>query len=213
MPWLEIIGWIGSGLVVFSLTQARVLRFRWLNLIGSVIAAGYNAVIGIWPFFAMNAIIAVINVYWLFKLYRTRHDEAVYEVVEVSVDDAYRCHVHKTYAEDIAQYSPRFSSVLTDGEQRLSFLVVKGDELVGMVELRDEGDGTATVLLDWVVKKYRDFSPGEFVYRRSGIFAEHGFHRLILGDDVHPGERYLESAGFSTVDGRWVFPVPPTKIG
>ena len=37
MPWLEIIGWTGSVLVVVSLMQARVLRFRWMNFAGSVI--------------------------------------------------------------------------------------------------------------------------------------------------------------------------------
>ena len=58
---LEIIGWIGSGLVVCSLMLASVWRFRWINLIGSTLAAGYNAAIGVWPFFAMNAIIAVMK--------------------------------------------------------------------------------------------------------------------------------------------------------
>lgn len=46
MLWLEIVGWAGSGLVVLSLTQARVLRFRVLNLVGSVLATGYNTIGG-----------------------------------------------------------------------------------------------------------------------------------------------------------------------
>ena len=56
MGWLELVGWIGSGLIVFSLMQARVLRFRWINLVGSLVATGYNTWIGIWPFAAMNAV-------------------------------------------------------------------------------------------------------------------------------------------------------------
>jgi hypothetical protein len=59
---LEIIGWIGSALVVVSLMQARVLRFRVLNLVGSLIATGYNAWVGIWPFAVMNGVIAVIDI-------------------------------------------------------------------------------------------------------------------------------------------------------
>ena len=80
MPWLEIIGWIGSGLVVWSLMVARVTKFRWMNLAGSSIAAAYNGVIGVWPFMAMNAIIAVIDIYWLVRLYRVKHDAAAFEV-------------------------------------------------------------------------------------------------------------------------------------
>jgi hypothetical protein len=83
MPLLEIIGWIGSALVVVSLMQARVLRFRVLNLVGSLIATGYNAWVGIWPFAVMNGVIAVIDIYWLWRLLRERHDEQAYEVVEV----------------------------------------------------------------------------------------------------------------------------------
>ena len=178
-----------------------------MNLTGSVIAAAYNAIIGIWPFFVMNAVIAVINVYWLLKLYRTRHDEGVYEVVEVSPDDAYLRHVLTTYKEDIAAFSPHFTPDLVAGETRLSFLVVKGDELVGIVEVRDEGDGTGTVLLDWVVKRYRDFSPGEFVYRRSGVFADHGFTRLVLADGITSDPKYLENVGFVKTDGVWSIPI------
>ena len=33
---LEIFGWIGSGLIVLSLAQARVWRFRVMNFIGAV---------------------------------------------------------------------------------------------------------------------------------------------------------------------------------
>jgi len=65
MVWLEIVGWAGSLLVIVSLTQARVLRFRWLNLAGAVIATAYNTIVGIWPFAVMNGVIAVIDVYWL----------------------------------------------------------------------------------------------------------------------------------------------------
>ena len=31
MSWLDVVGWAGSALLVFSLLQARVLRFRVLT--------------------------------------------------------------------------------------------------------------------------------------------------------------------------------------
>src|SRR5918997_354186 len=140
IPWLEVVGWIGSALVVYSLTQARVLRFRWLNLVGSLIATAYNAVIGIWPFVAMNGAIALINVYWLSRLYREAHDDNTYEVVEVEPDDAYLLHVLRTYSDDIAQFAPGFDAG-APAAGRAAFLVVRGDETVGVVILRDTGGG------------------------------------------------------------------------
>ena len=137
-PWLEIAGWVGSALVVLSLTQARVFRFRWLNLTGSLIATTYNAILGIWPFFAMNAAISLINIYWLRRLTRERHDAAVYEVVEVAPDDAYLLHVLRTHAADIAGFAPGFVAQLgrelaqpglqPQGHQRVGCRLLAGQE-------------------------------------------------------------------------------------
>ena len=39
---LELIGWIATVLVVASLTVTNVWRFRVMNLVGAVLATGYN---------------------------------------------------------------------------------------------------------------------------------------------------------------------------
>ena len=41
--WLDVLGWGGSALLVFSLLQARVLRFRVLNLTACVLLVVFNA--------------------------------------------------------------------------------------------------------------------------------------------------------------------------
>lgn len=232
----QVIGWVGSGLVVLSLMQARVLRFRWMNLAGAVVATVYNAVFGIWPFAAMNGAIAVIDVYWLWRLLRERHDSAVYEVVEVAPDDAYLQHVLGVHAADIAQFRAPApvagAQAATDGgsvvaptagtqaatdaatvvaattpvaergaDGQVAFLVVRGDETVGVVLVRRLDEGVGYVELDWVTPRFRDFTPGEFVYRRSGVFAEHGFRRLV----APTGEAdYLTRVGFRREGDGWV---------
>ena len=45
--------------------------------------------------------------------------------------------------------------------------------------VHDLGDGTARVVLDYVTRRYRDFSPGEFVWRRSRLLKESGFNRVV----------------------------------
>lgn len=203
-PWLEVIGWVGSILVVLSLMQARVLRFRWMNLAGSVIAAGYNAWVGIWPFAAMNATIAIIDVYWLIRLYREAHDEAVYDVVEVASSDAYFQRVVTVHSRDIARFRPTFSAAAAASDDRSAFLVVRGDETVGAVVIRDDGGGTAVVELDWVTPRFRDFTPGEFVHRRSGIFTGKGFHEVVVESPLASEHSYLARVGFAADGERWV---------
>ena len=205
---LEVIGWAGSILIIVSLTQARVLRFRVLNLVGALLATAYNATIGVWPFAAMNAVISVIDIYWLWRLTRERHDDDVYAVVEVSSDDAYLRHILSVHSDDITQFQPAFEleAPTTPEDERASFLVVRGDETVGVVVVRGVGDGVGRVELDWVTPRFRDFTPGEFVYRRSGVFAAHGFRSLV----VEPGPKsteYLERVGFRSQDGVWQRPV------
>jgi hypothetical protein len=211
MVWLEVVGWLGSVLVVLSLMLAGVWRFRVLNLIGAVIATGYNAVLGIWPFAAMNGAIAVIDVLWLIRLHRDRHDEAAYQVIEVAPDDAYLAHTLRTHGADIARFYPSFAGVETSG--RHAFLVLKGDETVGVVLVRDGGGGDAHIELDYVTPRFRDFTPGEFVYRRSGVFARRGFRRLVVPRDVVGSQDYYERVGFTATDDAWVRDVEDAPVG
>ncbi len=202
MNWLEVVGWIGSILVIVSLMQARVLRFRVLNLVGAAIATVYNAVIEVWPFAAMNGVIAVIDVYWLVRLLREeRHSEATYEIVSVPLTDAYLARVVSVHLADIHRFAPGFA--LEPAQGRCAFLVVRGDETVGVVVVRDEGAGLGRVELDYVTPRFRDFEPGEFVYRRSGVFSGWGFSSLVV-DPVKDNRDYYSRVGFAPdADGTW----------
>jgi hypothetical protein len=178
MPWLDISGWIGSALLIYSVMQARVLRFRVLNLAASAILAGFNGVLGIWPMVAMNVALCGINLWHIRALVTTRHDEATYEVLEVGPQDEYLRHVLRVHEADILRYQPDF---LWDGAAKgaAAFLVTRGDETVGVVLVRDAGGGTAQVVLDYVTPRFRDFSPGEFVWRRSHLLGDRGFIRVL----------------------------------
>ena len=178
MPWLDITGWLGSALLIYSVMQARVLRFRVLNLAASAILAGFNGVLGIWPMVAMNIVLCGINLWHIRALVTTRHDEAAYEVLEVGPQDEYLRHVLRVHEADILRYQPDF---LWDGAAAgaAAFLVTRGDETVGVVLVRDAGAGTAQVVLDYVTPRFRDFSPGEFVWRRSHLLRDRGFSRVL----------------------------------
>ena len=202
---LEAIGWIGSILVVVSLTQARVLRFRWMNFAGSVVATGYNAVIGVWPFAAMNLAIAIIDIYWLVRLYREAKDPAVYQVLTVPANDPFLKHLMDVHAEDIDAHQPGFAAQCVDPDPELStLLLVRGDEAVGVVAVRDAGDGVGAIELDWVKPRFRDFTPGQFVYSDSGALPAAGFHHVTLTPNTATDTEYLRRTGFRLEDGQWV---------
>jgi hypothetical protein len=198
VPWLDVIGWCGSALLVFSLLQTRVLRFRALNLVACVVLAFFNASIGVWSMAAQNVVLAGINVFFLARLLRERHDEAAFEVLEVGPYDDYLRHVLRVHGDDILKYQPDF---VWDPDQDTdhAFIVIKGDETVGVVIVTREGD-VARIRLDYVTPRYRDFSPGEFVWRRSGVFTDLGIRRVTTPPNMIGA--YYDRVGFrSTGDG------------
>jgi hypothetical protein len=199
--WVQALGWAGSALLVFSLLQARVLRFRVLNLLACTILTTFNAILAIWPMVAMNVVLAGINLWFIRKLLAERTDETAYEVLEVGADDTYLRHFLKVHAADIARHFPHFSpGDVTEG--RSAYLVQHGNETVGVVVVRDGGSGVAQVELDYVTPRFRDFSPGEFVYRRSGLFTGRGYRRIV----TPPGmlNPYYERLGFTRSGESWV---------
>ncbi len=202
MDWLSVVGWGGSALVVVSLLQTRILRLRVLNLVGCVVLTGFNAVIEVWPMVGMNVVLAVINAVHLWRLLRHRHDDAVYEVLEVGGSDAYLQHVLLTHGRDIARFNPDFEPAAVDS--RYAFLVQRGVSTIGVVLADDAGGGAAQVELDYVLPEYRDFTPGEFVYRRSEVFTRHGFTRVIAPPRMRDSAAYLRKVGFRPAGDRLV---------
>ncbi|MDR0481549.1 MAG: hypothetical protein LBH13_00055 [Cellulomonadaceae bacterium] len=199
-PWLwQALGWLGSILVVVSLMQSRVMWLRFLNMSGSVIGTVWNAVEGIWPFMAMNAAIVLINVYWLIRMQREATDGKTYQVVDVSPDDAFLDYFATANAADIMDKAPRFTQARKDKELRHAFFVMNGAEVVGVVAVgHDPSDApaTANLLLDWVSTKYRDYTPGQYVYDNSHAFAQLGFDHVIVREPLPASATYLEAMGF-----------------
>ncbi|HEU4423639.1 MAG TPA: YgjV family protein [Pilimelia sp.] len=177
MNWLDIIGWAGSALLVWSLLQTRILRLRALNLVGCLVLIAYNAAVGVWPMVGLNVVLACINVWYLYRMITTRDDAGTYEVVEVRTDDAFLAHILRVHGADIARFNPDFR--WRGGPDRSAFLVVRRDEVVGVVLVRAVDGDTAQVELDYVTQRFRDFTPGQFVYRQSRLLTDRGFRRVV----------------------------------
>lgn len=173
--WLDLFGWAGSALLIVSLLQTRVLRFRVLNLAASLSLVLFNALVGVWPMVGMNIATSLINLWFILALLRDRHDESAFDVLQVLPEEAYLQHFLGLHAADIGRFHPTYAGVEPDD---LAFQILRGDETVGVVLIRRDGD-EARVQLDYVTPRYRDFSPGEFVWRRAPRLRERGFRRVV----------------------------------
>lgn len=198
MPWWEIVGWVGSGILVVSLLQTVIWRLRIINLVGCVVLIAYNAVVGVWPMVGLNVVLAVINIVYLTKAARTRHDPTHFDVVRIGLEEQYLAHVLHRHADDIARFNPGLD---LPGDADEAHLVLQGDETVGVVLARIEHD-EAHVVLDYAVPQFRNLSPGEFVFGPGGVFAGRGLRRIITPPTmVNP---YYQRLGFRRQDESYV---------
>jgi hypothetical protein len=79
---IELLGWLGSALIVASLTRTRPVTFRLLNLASAIVLLVFNLAIGLWSMVVLNVTILVVNGWQLRLLARTgdgrrRHHEAL----------------------------------------------------------------------------------------------------------------------------------------
>jgi hypothetical protein len=204
VAWVEAIGWIGSVLLVVSLLQTRVLRLRVLNTVAAIVLVAYNAVIEVWPMVAMNIAIVVINLVFIAQL-RSAAEPSGYTLLEVDPTDEYLRHLLRVHESDIRHFNPGFvfDPASTDAH---AFVLLRGDETAGVVLLGGDGD-VARLHLDYVLPRYRDFTPAEYLYEGSGWFAEHGFSEVVAPPRMRPDDPYLQRLGFVPRGREWVRPV------
>jgi len=237
---IQVAGWAGSVLLVVSLLQTRVLRFRVLNLVAAVVLVGFNAAVAVWPMAAMNVVIAVINVWHVVRLLRNRHDARHYAVLPVGPDEPYLRHLLHLHRRDIERFNPGVlvtapsaglqgtpedtaplplggATVQTGGQagvaaagpgDRLAFLVQSGGETAGLVLAHRTAPGTAQLDLDYVLPRFRDFTPGEFVFRPDGPFAAAGIRTVVAPRGMQASDRYLAAVGFRPRDSDLVLHLP-----
>lgn len=204
MPVLEVVGWLGSALLVVSLLQTRVMRFRVLNTISCVVLIGYNFLIEVWPMVAMNVVLVAINLWVIARMVRERHDDRTYDAVPIGLDEPFLRHLLARHADDIRAFNPDLPADVAPAAEH-AFVVSTSDTVVGVVLSRaGESPDEQQVVLDYVLPAYRDFTPGEFVFRPGGPFATLGTRRVVASPGMAASERYLRAVGFVERDGRRV---------
>ncbi|MBP5239202.1 MAG: YgjV family protein, partial [Oscillospiraceae bacterium] len=95
---LEIVGYIGSFLVVISMLMSSIIKLRVINTVGSVISGVYAVICGALPLALMNLCLIIINVVNLVKLLGAKMP---YELVEGDAGDSLVRYFLDYYRDDI----------------------------------------------------------------------------------------------------------------
>lgn len=193
---IEMIGYLGSALVVVSMLMSSVIKLRVINTVGSAIFTVYALIIHSYPTALMNACLIGINICNLVKL--TRKDKS-YDLVECAPGDGLLRYLLDHYASDIRTYFPGFSP---DSGADRAYLVCCGGEPAGVLLGTDKGQGILQVLLDYSTPTYRDCSIGAYLYANLG---PRGVRTLVYAEQESQAHAdYLTKMGFVKQDGAYV---------
>lgn len=200
---VELVGYLGSLLIVISLTRTSILHLRLIGLAGSTAFLVYSILIEAYPIAVVNVIVIGIHLFFLRQLLSKTKE--FFTSLELNKDSQYLRHFLSFYADDIESHQSDFEFEARDDQVRAFILrdLVPAGLFIG----RTCSDGTIEVELDYVAPQYRDFKVAEFLYSdRSKIFGAHGCRRIWArpGSNVHV--EYFEKLGFvpTTLDGTQV---------
>lgn len=195
---VEILGYVASVLVAWSLSMSNLLKLRWLNLAGAVAFTVYGLFLGAYPVVVVNAYIAVINVRFLVRFARQRE---VFELLEVGAHDGLLASFERAHGDDVRRFFPgvRWPDAQSDLEGRHAAIVLRNLAAAGLVIWRRDGD-VVTIEADYATPAFRDFKSAEYLYRELGSRWRAAGVRVVEAQDG-PAAGYFERAGFRRVDG------------
>ena len=190
----EIIGYVGSILVLVSMLMTSVVRLRVINLAGSAIFTVYALLIRSYPTAFLNFCLVLVNVYQLLRLLRSAANSK-YELKRLAPGEGYADWFLKKYGADVCRYFPAFSA--EDAKTAEGFAVFFDDRAAGLL-LGRPTPGGFDVCLDYTTPAFRDCSVGTWLYER---LPEEGIARLTCRADSDEHRKYLEKMGFSATGG------------
>ena len=190
---IEIIGYIGSALVLVSMLMTSVVKLRIINLTGSVIFAGYALAIKSYPTAVMNICLAGINIYHLYRIFREEKD---YTLIKTDVNDGYFSYLLNRSLKDIKYWFPEFSS--EDLGNCFAALICCESNPACLFIGREIKPGDVEVVLDYAMPAYRDVTPGRFLCE---YMAREGYNKLAFSQMAADHEQYLVKLGYKKGSG------------
>ena len=189
--YLELLGYLASMLVVISLMMSSLLKLRLISLVGAVAFLVYSLLIGAYPIVVANAVIIVVNLYFLYRIFTSKE---YFKLLEVDSRSAYLHYFLNFYKAEIEKFIPDYRFAPSD--EQLIIFVLRDMIPAGLFIGQRNEQGEFRIFLDFVIPSYRDFKIGSYLYSQSQFFQHHGIHKLMSTPHNRMHEKYLKRMGF-----------------
>lgn len=194
----EWIGYVASLVVAISLVMSSIIKFRWINLLGSILFAVYGFLINAWPVCFFNSAIVFINLYFLYKIYSKKEK---FEIIATSQNEDLLHKFIEFHKNEIIKISPDFDFNLADKEY--NYFITRNMALVGLFLAKKESENTIIVGLDFVTPQYRDFKNGAFLFNSlQSTFKKDEIKTIKAIAKTKAHANYLQEMGFNSEDNQ-----------
>lgn len=194
---LEIIGYIGSALIVISMMMTSVLRLRLVNILGSGISICYAIAVKAYPVAFLNAFLIIVNVAKTVQLFRL---EKSYLMIVSKGADGLPQYLVQKYNKDILNFFPDFKELSDDDDV---FILMNGDIATGITAGKIDENKNFNVKIDYTTPAYRDNSAGLYLYKEIGKLG--CCKRVVFETSSKNHEAYMYKIGFVKISrGKYV---------
>ncbi len=187
MSVYELIGYIGSALVLVSFMMSSVVKLRIVNIIGALVSLIYGILIQAYPTVALNGVLILIN---LVQLMRVANQSDEYQMVATDTQDPMFLYFVEHYGEDIRLFFPEFDPQVVADE---IYFVCCNAVPAGLLIARRQSEYVLEILLDYSIPKYRDYSLGQYQFRQ---LTNKGYHKAVFHGTYEKHIKYLDKMGF-----------------
>lgn len=192
MSFPEILGYGASIVIALSMTLNSIVKFRWINFLGASIFAIYGIMIEALPVTILNGFIALVDLYFLTKIYLKNE---VFTTLEVAGGNKYLINFLEFHNKEIQKFFPGFK--YKRELNTLSFFILRDMAVAGIFLAHRQSSKVLRVGLDFVIPSYRDYKNGKFIYHRlKKKFIEEGIEKIVVVPQTYNHVKYLKKMGF-----------------
>lgn len=189
----QVLGYLAFLFLAVSLLVNNDIKFRWINSLGSLSFVLYGILINAFPIVLTNGVLLIINIYFLFKIYRRQEK---FDLVEFTKDASLVPKFMAFYQKDIKSYFPDFNIEERAGE--IKFVVLRDIVIANIFVAEVDDNGNAFVKINYTVPKYRDYKVGRFLFDEGKTFLQAKGIKKLIYTKVHNlnHEKFIKAMGF-----------------
>ncbi|MCF7926225.1 MAG: hypothetical protein K9L74_01440 [Candidatus Izimaplasma sp.] len=189
---LEWIGYTASLVILISLLMSSIKKLRWINLFGAILFSFYGFMIASIPTGLMNASIALVDIYFLYKIYSSKE---YFKIMHIKQDYEFLNEFIKFYKQDIK----KISSFTIDDVKRseVKMLILRNMNPAGIFIAEKLDNKTLEIVLDYAIPRYRDLKIARHIFKNNReYFKELGYKKFFTESSNPTHIKYLYKTGF-----------------